>query len=421
MADRGIAWRLGALLLTLGGAGACADRASGPLVPSAIQFTPAAVLAGVAGTPTPRTLGTPTLPATRLVPPPEPLDVPEGFAVGVYADGVGPVSGLAVAPNGDVFATVSSENRLIVLPDRDRDGVSEAAAVFAEGAGLNMPNDVAFAADGLYVANTDGVTRWPYAAGDLAARGPAEVVLPLPGAGVGWRRALASAPDGALFVSVGASCNVCTEEDPRRAAVLRYLPGRPIQAFANGLRAVGDLAVDPRTGALWATDLGRAGLGDALPPEELNLITAGGNYGWPWCFGQRVPDTSLGAQVATCADTVPPAVMFGARTEPLGMAFGAGAGLPPEWRDDLFVALHGSSTGLPVGFKVVRVPFVGGGPAGEAEDFVIGWLRADTRRWGRPSSIAVAPDGALLIGDEGGGRIYRVTYAPATPVPTPIF
>jgi glucose/arabinose dehydrogenase len=299
--------------------------------------------------------------------------------------------------------------------------VSEAPAVFAEGAGLNLPNDLAFTADGLYVANTDSVVKWSYAVGDLAARGPAAMVLPLPGAGVGWRRALASAPDGALFVSVGASCNVCTEEDPRRAAVLRYVPGRPLQAFANGLRAVGDLAVDPRTGSLWATDLGRSGLGDDQPPEELDLITAGGNYGWPWCFGQRMPDTSLGAQAVTCASTVPPVITFGARTEPLGMAFGAGASLPPEWRDDLFVALHGSSAGLPVGFKIVRVPFAGGGPSGEAQDFVTGWLRADTRRWGRPSSIAVAPDGALLIGDEGGQRVYRVTYVPATPVPTPIF
>jgi glucose/arabinose dehydrogenase len=265
------------------------------------------------------------------------------------------------------------------------------------------------------------VVRYPYGAGELQAQGPGELALPLPAGGAVWRRSLARAGDGSLYVSVGASCDACDETDPRRAAVLRHEGGRPLQAYSLGLRGVGGLAIEPRTGGLWATDQGRGGLGEHAPPDELNLLAAGGHFGWPQCYGARTPDASQEGSPTGCAATLAPAVSFGARTEPMGLAFGHGARLPPEWRDDLFVALHGASSGFPVGFKVVRVPFAGGVPAGDAVDLVSGWLRPDTRRWGRPIDVMVAADGALLIADEGGHRVYRLGYEPATPVPTPVF
>jgi glucose/arabinose dehydrogenase len=400
-------------------AGACDSRPAGLRVPGAIAHTPLALVAGTAGLPTSVATSTPELVPTRLVPPPEPLELPADFYAGVFADGTGPVRALARAPNGDVFATVPRFNQILVLPDRDGDGVADQMTLYHEGAGLHQPVGLAVRDGELVVANTDGLVRFAYQPGDLQPRGPPETLLSLPGGGLHWARSLELGPDGELYVGIGSTCDACVESEARRAILMRVDRDGGVLAHAIGLREAGGLAFQPLTGGLWATDSGRSG--DDVP-SELNQVTAGADFGWPRCLGDRLPDRSVGGDPDACQLTVGPAVPLQPRSEPLGITFAETERLPGTWRDDLFVAFRGSSdTGLPVGYKVGRVAFEGGVPTGEVFDFVTGWLRPDTRRWGRPVDLLTAADGALLIADEGGERIYRVHYDPPTPTPTPFF
>jgi len=416
--------RCAALLLVAAAAAACDGRPTpaGPIAPGAVANTPGGVAAanrtdGPTAGPTP----TPTAAPTRVVAPPEPLGVPPNFGVGVYAEGLGAVRFLAVAPNGDLLATVPELDRVLVLPDRDGDGVADRVAVFAEGEPLNRPHGIAIHGPWLYVANTDGVLRFPYAPGDLEPSGEHAFLVELPGGGEHWTRSIVFGPDDRLYVSVGSSCNACVETDARRAAVMRFeADGGGGALFSTGLRNAVGLAVNPATGAIWASENGRDLLGDDRPPDELDVLLSGGNYGWPHCYGDRVRDGEVPSPPGYCAATLAAALELGAHVAPLGMAFYTGRQFPEEMHGDLFVALHGSwNRTLPVGYEVVRVPFEGGAPTGEVLPFVSGWLRPDTRRWGRPVQPVVAADGALFVSDDGGGRVWRVYYAPPVVRPTP--
>jgi glucose/arabinose dehydrogenase len=179
------------------------------------------------------------------------------------------------------------------------------------------------------------------------------------------------------------------------------------------------MAQDPLTGEVWLTDKARDDLGDDGPPDELNRLVPGGDYGWPRCTADRQPDREFGGG-GGCADTIPPAIAFPAHLAPTGMAFYEGDMFPEEMRDDLFIASAGSTMrSLPIGSKVMRVAFEGGRPTGEVVDAVRGWLRLDTRRWGRPVDVEPAADGAMLIADDAGGRVFRLFYDPIRPTATP--
>jgi len=392
------------------------------VAPGRIQYTPPVTAAGsgVTPSPTPGPSVTPDTPPTRVVPPPEPLSAPEHFGVGLFAEGLGPVRLMAFSPTGDLFASVPKRDRIIVLPDSDRDGVADRVLTFAKEGILNSPHGIAFWPGWLYVANTDGIVRFPYELGDLEAHEEPEFLVPLPGGPKHWTRTLVFGPDRRMYVSIGSSCDVCVEEDPRRATVLRFdVDGGGAALFARGLRNAVGLAFHPATGELWATENGREQLGDDLPPDEINRLIAGGHYGWPHCFGNLVFDPELGGERDFCASTIPAAVELQANSAPLGLAFYSGTQFPEEYVGDLFVAYHGSwSRSIPTGYSVVRVPFEGGQPSGPPLSFVHGWLRPDTRRWGRPVDVIVAPDGALLISDDAGERIYRVFYARPRAIPT---
>jgi glucose/arabinose dehydrogenase len=245
----------------------------------------------------------------------------------------------------------------------------------------------------------------------------------LPGEGQHALHSLVIDPDGTIYVGVGSSCNVCSEEDCRRASVLRFAAdGSEAVHFASGLRNPSGIALDPTSGAVWVTDAGREGLGQFLPPEELNQLGAGLDFGWPYCFGNRVPDPTVGGGDEICALTEGPRIELIAHSNPSGLAFYSGDSFPEMYDGGVFVALHGSlDEYLPTGVSVVFLPFESGQPTGEVVGFVEGWLMPDTRRWGIPADVAMAPDGTLFISDEGAGRIYRVYYggsrATATPYP----
>lgn len=406
-------------------AASCAEAPPiGPVSPGRLDDTPIAGIGGVVFTSTPTTgpSPTPVVVATIVAEPPEPVDVEPDFIVSVYAEAVGPVWGLALAPNGDVLATVPEENRVLILPDRDRNGAADSTGTWYGGPGLNVPYDIRVHGGWVWVADTDAIMRFAYAEGDGEASGEPEIVMPLPGFGRNPARAIEFDALGRMHIGVGASCNACIEADTRAAAVLRFEPdGTDGVIFARGLRDPAHLAVQPETGALWATDKARDDLGDSGPPDELNALLPGGDYGWPACTGERRADRELGGSDERCGGTIPPSVRFDTQSSPAGMAFVDSDAFPEDWQGDLLVALSGSTNRtLPVGHKIVRLPFVDGAPTGAVLDFVSGWLRPDTRRWGRPIELLFAADGALLIADAGGERVYRVAYAPprrGTPLP----
>lgn len=415
---------LAPLALLLGGCGAPTPIA--PVSPSVLELTPVAGLGGTVytATPTPGPSPTPTVAATVDAPPPEGLDMDPHMRAYVFAEDLGAVWGMAVGPGGDLFVTVPEQDRIWVLPDRDGNGRADAAHVFHEGFGLNRPYGIAFRGRELWVANTDGVARFDYyEPGDLAAAAPPQLVVPLPAGGRNPARSLAFDDEGRLYVGVGASCNACIESDPRLGAVLRFdEDGGGAALYSRGLRDPAGIAIHPGTGEVYVTDKARDDLGDDGPPEELNRLVPGGDFGWPACHGFREGDPRLGGTAARCAPTIPPALAFAAHSAPIGAAFYDGEMFPEDWQGDLLVTSYGSTMRrIPFGHKIMRVPFEGGQPTGEVFDLVTGWLRPDTRRWGRPVDLVVAPDGALLMSDEAGERIYRFTYAAPTPTATPPF
>ncbi|HXM37632.1 MAG TPA: PQQ-dependent sugar dehydrogenase [Gemmatimonadales bacterium] len=329
------------------------------------------------------------------------LRVPAGFQVSVFAPNLGGVRYLVVGPGNVVYASRPDAGLIVKLPDANHDGVADSAVVVARG--LREPFGIAFRGDTMYVAEETAVKRF-----DPGATAPVTIVPRLPRGGH-ITRTVVFGPDGKMYVSVGSSCNLCDEADSMRAAVLQFNPdGSGGRVFARGLRNSIGLAFHPTTGELWATNNDRDNLGDDIPPERINIVKDGRYYGWPHCYlpGVRNPEYAT----ADCSSVEPPAITFQAHSAPIGMTFYSGMQFPRDYRGDVFVAYHGSwNRSVPTGAKVVRVRVENGRPVG-VEDFIVGWQRPDGSRWGRPVGVVTAPDGALLVSDDMGGKIWRVTY-----------
>jgi glucose/arabinose dehydrogenase len=338
------------------------------------------------------------------------LVVTAGLKVTYFARNLDGVRFMAVAPDGALYATQPSRGRVVRLPDANRDGVADSVVVVVTG--LNQPHGLAFHKGVLYVAATDGVARVTLGA-DGKSTGSPVYVNRYSGGGGHWSRTIVFGADSAMYVSVGSSCNLCIEQSSDRAAVLRFNEdGSGKRVFASGLRNAVGLAVEPQTGALWAAQNERDNLPpnhEDLPPEEINILADGGDYGWPYCYGDRVPNPEYD-DAARCAKTIPPAAKLQAHSAPLGMTFLARAtALPEEYRSDLLVAYHGSwNRDTPTGAKVVRI-HVSDGKPGAVEDLVTGWQAADGSRWGRPVDVTVASDGSVMISDDTGDAIYRLS------------
>lgn len=337
------------------------------------------------------------------------LAVPEGFEAQLFAEGLAGPRGLAFGPDGGLYAALSGDGRVVVLPDRNGDGQADAVTTVIEG--LNRPSGIAWRGDDLWVAEMTRVIRLEGPIVSYPRSDYAIVVRELP-AGGHWTRTLLMDPSGSgFFLAIGSSCDVCREDDPRRGAIVRYnLDGSGESIWASGLRNAVGLAFSPETGELWATDSGRDWLGDDLPPDELNAVRPGGDYGWPYCYGARVANPEF-ADTSRCDGTEPPIMTFPAHSAPTGIAFYTGDQFPPEFRGDAFVALHGSwNRSVPAGYKVVRVRIAAGRPEA-LEVFASGWLATGGRIGGRPVQPLVGPDGALYVSDDSGGRVWRIAYA----------
>jgi len=330
------------------------------------------------------------------------LRVPPGFHVGVFAQDVSGVRYLTLGPGGVVYASRPGTGVIVKLPDANRDGVADSVVTVATG--LNRPFGIAFRGDTMFVAeNTEVVHFNPGSANKIVD------VPNVPGGTGHWTRTIVFGTDGRMYVSVGSSCNLCVETDSMRAAVMQFnRDGSGGRVYARGLRNSVGLAFNPTTGELWATNNDRDNLGDDVPPERINIVKDGKYYGWPQCYlpGQRNPEYAD----ADCSTVEPPAITFQAHSAPLGIAFYTGTTFAADYRGDAFVAYHGSwNRTVPTGAKVVRVQVQNGRPVA-VDDFVTGWQLPDGTRWGRPVGIVMTPDGALLISDDMGGKIWRVTY-----------
>jgi glucose/arabinose dehydrogenase len=339
------------------------------------------------------------------------LTVPSGMSVTTFAKVPG-ARFMTLAPDGSVYVTQPRGGRVVRLVDADGDGVAESQSVVLTG--LNQPHGMAFHKGAFYVANTDGVVSVAVGASGVPAGEPTYVNHVSGGSGHSTRT-IVFGPDSAMYVSVGSSCNLCEETQPDRATVMRFdESGANGRVFSKGLRNAVGVAVNPATKAIWVTQNERDQIQPShedLPPEEINILADGGDYGWPYCYGDRVPNPEYADQ-ARCNRTVAPALKLQAHSAPLGISFlNRATKLPASLRGDALVAFHGSwNRDVPTGAKVVRV--ANGKPTG-VEDFVTGWQDAHGRRWGRPADVLVARDGAVLITDDQSGTVYRVTAAGA--------
>jgi glucose/arabinose dehydrogenase len=352
------------------------------------------------------------------------LQVPAGFKIEEYAAGFRDPRVLLTAPNGDIFVSESRADQIKVLRDKDGDGQPDLTEIFTEDQ-LKQPFGIAFYPPGpepqyLYVANTDGVIRFPYRNGDLKARGPAEKLGAhlSPGGllrgGGHWTRGLAFSPNGKkMYVSIGSRSNVSDNAaEADRARIFEFNPdGSGQKVYAWGIRNAVGIAVRPGSDELWMSTNERDELGDDQVPDYISHVTPGGFYGWPWFYLGNHQDPRHKGEHPELADKVLlPDVLVQAHSATLNLCFYDGKQFPEEYRGDIFAAFHGSwNRTRRTGYKIVRVPLDQGKARGEYEDFVTGFVTPEGNVWGRPVGLAVAKDGSLLFSEDGHGTIWRVS------------
>jgi glucose/arabinose dehydrogenase len=368
-----------------------------------------------------------------------------GMAVNAFAAGLDHPRTLYVLPNGDVLVAESnappkpddgsgikawvtrlvmgragagtpSANRIILLRDAGGDGVAESRSVFIEG--LNSPFGMALVGDDFYVADSDAIMRFPYHAGDTKISGPGEKLADLPAGRINhhWTKDLVAGPDGTkLYATIGSNSNVGEngiEPETNRAGVLEVdrATGK-WRVFASGIRNPNGPSWQPQSGALWVTVNERDELGDDLVPDYMTSVKDGGFYGWPYSYyGQHVDSRVEPQRPELVAKAIVPDYALGAHTASLGLTFNTGNLFPPDMAGGAFIGQHGSWNRKPrAGYKVIFVPFANGKPAGPPRDVLTGFLNADGEAQGRPVGVRIDKQGALLVADDVGNSVWRVT------------
>jgi len=333
-----------------------------------------------------------------------PLSVPRGFSISIFAQNVPGARVLAFDQDGNLWVSRTAQGVISMIELKD----GKAGSVKDVFSGLDRPHGLAFDPadpDTLYFAENDKISKV------RIGQGEPQKIADLPDDGGHFTRTLIFSGNGRLFVSVGSSCNACDEKDNRRASIFTLdREGRNFRKIAGGLRNSVFMTMEPRTGQLWATEMGRDYLGDNLPPDEINIIKDSKNYGWPYCYGNRVHDPDFdpsGLRGQFCQQTEPAHIEVPAHSAPLGLAF-VSLNWPAEYQNDLLVAYHGSwNRSKPTGYKVVRYKLDENGNNLGGEDFITGWL-VDGNIYGRPVDIVFDKDGAMFISDDKAGVIYRL-------------
>ncbi|MFZ3385134.1 MAG: PQQ-dependent sugar dehydrogenase [Candidatus Methanoperedens sp.] len=348
------------------------------------------------------------------------IKLPHGFRIDIFAQNLGgsPVSypgpnpgpRMMLLKDGVLFVTVPNMGRVVALPDRNNDKKADETILFIGN--LNNPHGVDFYDGWFYIAEENRVIRVKDNDNNfIADPDTIEILINNLPAGGHFTRTL-KIHNNSLFVSIGSSCNACTEEDERRAAIMKCtLNGKDCNVFAKGLRNAVGMVFHPMTGQMYATENGRDQLGDDLPPDEINLIEEGKNYGWPICYGKNIHDTDFDKNVYIRNPCMEPfetqsLIDLQAHSAPLGLAFYYGDNFPQEYRGNLFVAFHGSwNRKVPTGYKIINIDM----KDNSVKDFATGWLNG-SNVLGRPVDIIVADDGSLFVSDDNAGKIYRIFY-----------
>jgi glucose/arabinose dehydrogenase len=337
------------------------------------------------------------------------IQLPPGFSIDVYADAVPGARSMALSPSGVLFVGTRQTGNVYAVIDTDGDRRAERIITLAQG--LDTPNGVALRDGDLYVAEVHRILRYAQIESRLGATVTPEVIYD----GFprdrhhGWKF-IRFGPDGRLYVPVGAPCNVCLRDDPVYASISRMnADGSAFEVFARGVRNSLGFDWHPLTGVLWFTDNGRDWLGDDLPPDELNAAdTKGLHFGFPHCHGGVVGDPEFGGE-QVCGQYTPPKVRLGAHVAALGMRFYTGTSFPEGYRNQIFIAEHGSwNRSQKSGYRVTTVRMEGDRIV-DYEPFAQGWQIGNTA-WGRPVDVEVMADGALLVSDDKNGVIYRISY-----------
>jgi glucose/arabinose dehydrogenase len=380
--------------------------------------------------------------------------VAKGLKIQAMATGLQHPRSLYVLPNGDVLVVESkappaaaikrpkeivmgyieswatsggntgASNRITLLRDSNGDGVPDTQTVFLDH--LNSPFGIALVGDDLYVANTDAIVRYPYKTGDTKITAAGETLTPLPGGPIDhhWTKSLVAGPDGSkLYVGVGSNSNITEngmEAEKNRADILEVdrASGR-YRIFASGLRNPNGLTFEPKSGALWTVVNERDEIGPDLVPDYMTSVKEGAFYGWPYSYyGQHVDPRVQPQRPDLVAKAIPPDYALNSHVAPLGLAFdtGTGAGLPDSYRGGAFVGEHGSwNRQVLNGYKVIFVPFSDGKPNGMPQDIVTGFLNSEDQARGRPVGLAIDKSGALLVADDVGNTVWRVTGDTSNP------
>jgi glucose/arabinose dehydrogenase len=339
--------------------------------------------------------------------------VPSGFHINIFAADFKRPRLLTVAPNGDIFLAETGANQVVILRDPKHTGGAQERIVFASG--LVRPFGIAFHDDYVYIGNMSSLIRFKYDPKTSQRTGEAEKLLDLPGGGHDTRN-VAITPDGKhVLIAVGSASNIDTGEPPIRAAVtICDLDGKNPRQFATGLRNPVGLAINPVTGTPWVSVNERDELGDDLPPDYLTSIQDGGFYGWPYSYiGSNVDPRVKPQMPDLVTKAVIPDVLLGAHVAPLQFAFYSGKQFPASYFGGAFVAEHGSwNRASRAGYQVAFVAFKDGQPAADPVPFMTGLVpdRKSAVVYGRPVGVTIAPDGSLLVADDGIGVIYRISY-----------
>ena len=339
------------------------------------------------------------------------LKLPEGFSISFFATDVNNARSLALGDNGTVFVGNRKGKNVYALVDADGDGVAEKKYTVAND--MNAPNGVAFYDGALYIAEIDKVYRIDNIESTL--ENPAKPVLindSFPSEEHhGWKY-IAFGPDGKLYVPVGAPCNICndSEKDKRFASITRMnADGSGLEVYAHGIRNSVGFAWHPQTKELWFTDNGRDELGDNMPADELNIASQKDeHFGYPYCHAGVIPDPEFG-KGKNCGDYKAPASTLTPHGAALGMKFNTGSMFPEQYKNQIFIAEHGSwNRSKPIGYRIMVATIDGNAVTGY-KPFIEGWL-TNGEAWGRPVDVLFLKDGSMLISDDHANAVYRVTY-----------
>ncbi|KKR09769.1 MAG: NHL repeat containing protein [Candidatus Woesebacteria bacterium GW2011_GWA1_39_21] len=373
------------------------------------------------------TSSTPTIPPTQTGKQPNsetsqgkspeiPLDIINGFSVHVYADNLRNPRDLQFTPGGTLLVSNPNSNNVYALPDKNKNGVADEKKVIISNE--NHVHGLAFYQDYLYIADTTQVVRYMWDEQKLSASFD-KVLLTLPRNSNHNNRTIVFNNQGQMFVSLGSTCNVCIETPQSGGSVMvSDTDGNNPQIFATGLRNAPFMAINPKNEELWATEMGRDNLGDNIPPDEINIVHLNKNYGWPYCFGDKVHDDTFDPlNTHRCDNTQPPVYEIPAHSAPLGLVFINSPQFPNDWQGDLLVAYHGSwNRSVPAGYKVVHLK-VNSNEIASSDDFLTGFAPASTPKVpgnsanaakNRPVDLTFDNSGNLYLSDDKGGNIYII-------------